>query len=421
MAESRTPRLERRRRTARPSRVLLVMQSSTIGGMERHCIELAGELRARGAAVAAAVPEDASLDEVADSLQRCGARVERINTDARSGRRAQALGILRLSRLARRFGPDVIHLHVGGVTGGLGAAVAGRFSARAVVVLTEHDVPDRMPGLWHRLNRRLLDLSVHAVIAVSRHNAQLREQRLGARADRLAVVLNGVSLPADEPSRQAANRQEVRAELGIAPDLTVIGTVVRLVDGKGLDSLLKAFAEVVRSVDARLLIAGGGPLESELRSLSRELGIVDKVLMVGHQPEPGRYVDVMDAFVLPVPVGSGSIALLEAMARGKAAVITFGDGEEPVVPGETGIWAPPNNPPALASALLRLSQDRELRSRLGQAAAAHVRIHYSIQRLVDDLSDVYAAARVGGIPPGLRFTDAVDRRPGSRRAYAPAP
>jgi glycosyltransferase involved in cell wall biosynthesis len=390
-----------------------------MGGMESQCVELAAELCRRGVTVLAAMPEEAALDPLAAALRRSGAGVERIDTDARGGRLAQLSGIARLARLARRFAPDVVHLHFGGATGGLAAVLVARLATSAVVIVTEHDVPGASPGLSQRINRRLLDRAVHVLVAVSRRNANLRIQRLGAPAGRLAVALNGVPLPAVSPSASALNSARVRSELGLSSDVTVIGSVVRLAPGKGLPTLLRAFAILLDRIDARLLLVGGGPLEAELREMASELGIQDRVVMAGHQPEPGVFVDAMDVFVLPVPVGSGSLALLEAMARGKPPVITFGDGEEAVVPEETGIWAPPEDPAALAAALLRLSSDRDLRERLGREAARHVHRHYSVERFVDDLVDVYVNARRGSIPAGLRATDPRDRQPGARRTLRP--
>jgi glycogen synthase len=397
------------------ARAMLVLQSSTLGGMESHCIELAAELGRRGVTVLAAMPEDAALDPLAAALRRSGATVERVNTDARTGRLAQVRGIVRLARLANRFAPDVIHLHVGGATGGLATVLIGRLVTRAVVVVTEHDVPSATPGAMQRINRRLLDRALHVLVAVSRHNAHLRQERLGAPLGKLAVVINGAPLPVVSAAASAANRERIRSELGLAPDMTVIGSVVRLAPGKGLPTLLKAFAIVIQQLDARLLLVGGGPLEPDVHNMASALGIQDYVVTAGHQPNPGLFVDAMDTFVLAVPVGSGSIALLEAMARGRPPVITFGNGEEAVVHEKTGLWAQPEDPAALATALLRLSTDADLRESLGRAAALHVSQHYSIERFVDDLVDVYLAARAGEIPPGLRVSDPNSRQPGARR------
>lgn len=398
-------------------RALLILQSSTMGGMESHCIELSAELGRRGVTVMAVLPEQASLDSVAAALRRSGAIVERIDTDGRGGRLAQVGGIARLAQVAQRFAPDVVHIHLGGATGGLAAVLVARLATHAAVVVTEHDVPSATPSAKQRINRRFLDRALHVLVAVSRHNAHLRMQRLGAPTGRMAVVINGAPLPQISPAACAANRARIRTQLGLAMDMTVIGSVVRLAPGKGLPTLLKAFAIVAKRHDARLLLVGGGPLEPDVHNMASALSIEDKVVTAGHQPDPGLFVDAMDVFALAVPVGSGSIALLEAMARGKPAVITFGNGEEAVVHEKTGIWAPPEDPDALAAALLGLSSDRDLRERLGQAAARHVSQHYSIGRLVDDLMDVYAAAREGRVPSGLRATDPTNRQPGARRPH----
>lgn len=394
---------------------MLILQSSAIGGMESHCVELASELHRRGSTVMAAVPSGSAFDPLAKALGRSGASVERVVADARGGRLAQLLGIARLIRSARRFAPDIVHIHVGGATGGLAAVVVARVATRAIVVMTEHDVPRANPGLSQRINRYFLDRALIVLVAVSRHNAKLRLSRLGAPAAKMAVVLNGAPVPALTPAISAANRAMTRDKLGLPPQLTVIGSVVRLSAGKGLPTLLQAFAIVLNRQDARLLLVGSGSMEADLREQATELGIQDKVIWAGHQPDPGIMVDAMDIFVLPVPLGSGSIALLEAMARGKAPVITFGSGEEAVVPEETGLWAPPDDPAALAAALQRLGSDPGLRERLGRAAARHVQQHYSSERCANDLIDVYLAARRGSIPAGLRATDPTDRHPGARR------
>jgi glycosyltransferase involved in cell wall biosynthesis len=110
----------------------------------------------------------------------------------------------------------------------------------------------------------------------------------------------------------------------------------------------------------------------------------------------------MDVFVLAVPAGSMSISLLEAMARGLPPIITFGGPEEAVIHAVTGLCPPPINPPALAEAIARLIDDVPLRRQLGAAAAEHVRRHFSVQRVADDLLEVYANAPRGILPRRLR-------------------
>jgi len=192
--------------------------------------------------------------------------------------------------------------------------------------------------------------------------------------------------------------------MNIDPGALVIGSVVRLAEGKGLPDLIRAFAIVCRDHQSILLLVGDGPLRSRLESLARDLGISAHVRFAGHQVEATQYLDAMDVFVLAVPAGSMSMALLEAMAHGLPSVITYCGPEEPVIDGRTGLCAPPSDPAGLARVLARVSREPELRARLGRAAEAHVMRHFSVERVADDLLELYAVCRSGKLPDRLRVT-----------------
>jgi glycosyltransferase involved in cell wall biosynthesis len=133
-----------------------------------------------------------------------------------------------------------------------------------------------------------------------------------------------------------------------------------------------------------------------------ELGIADRVIFAGHRDDPASFLDAMDLFVLPVPAGSMSIALLEAMARGLAPLITFCGPEEAVVAGESGYCAPPRDPDGLARSLTAALLDAAALRNMGERAACHVRRHFSVARVADDTLEVYTAER-GAIPMRLRL------------------
>jgi glycosyltransferase involved in cell wall biosynthesis len=336
--------------------------------------------------------------------------VLRCTTDARRGRARQLAGLSRFALAIARFRPDAVHVHTGGATGGLAPVAMARALTRATVGITEHDVPAARPSRKQAVARALLDRACHLVIAVSRRNAALRQARIPVRSKHFAVVLNGVPVPAACPRAPA-----VRAELGLGADDTVIGTLVRLAPGKGLETLLRAFA-LVRATSGRgrcrLLIVGDGPLRVDLERLAVELGVGRDVVFAGHQELPLPYLLAMDVFCLPVPAGSMSIALLEAMAAGLPPVITFGGPEEAVIDGRTGLVAPPSDPAALAAALGRLVDDAALREKLGHAARCHVEVNYSTARVADDLLDAFASARQGRLVERLRADGPPDREPG---------
>ncbi len=398
---------------ARPiQRVLFVLQSTAIGGMETHCVDLVAEYARRGIEIHVVLPRAASLDPLVDRFRSGGASVLRITTDARAGRTAQLSGLIAYGRLIRQLRPDVVHLQTGGATGGLAPIAIARVIGDAVVAITEHDVPAPSPGRVQRVARFVMDRCAHLIISVSRRNAKLRRERIAPPERKFVSILNGVPLPDVTPDMRARNREVARRELGINANAVVLGSLVRLAEGKGLDDLLRAFAIARRDVAFELLLVGDGPLRDELGDLADELGIGVHTHFAGHQDNPERFLDAMDAFVLPVPVGSMSIALLEAMARGLAPIITFCGPEEAVVPDETGLCAPPLDPDGLATALVRMVRDAPLRAKLATAAAAHVRDHYSVGRVASDTVAAYEAAEAGAMPARLLASAPADASPG---------
>jgi L-malate glycosyltransferase len=401
-------------RQAKIGRILFVMPSVQLGGMETHCVDLTAEFTRRGIAVAALIPRSPALDRLEARFHTAGASTRRLDLDARHGRLAQLRSWPVLLRAMRSWQPDVVHVHTGGPSGGISLIAAARCGTHARVILTEHEVPSSSLPRRQRAFRSWMDRWSHALVAVSRRNAALRMELLGAPLDRFAVVLNGVPVDQQPSATRDQNRQSVRLEYAIAQCAVVIGSVVRLVEGKGLHDLIRAFALVAHDKPVELLLVGDGPLRGQLEDLAVTLSIRDRVHLVGHQDEPGRFIDAMDMFVLAVPAGSMSIALLEAMSRGVTSAITFCGPEEAVIPEETGLAAPPNDPEGLAHVLIRGAADSALRRRLGASGAAHVRRHFSVQRAADDLLDIYRAARVGGVPTGLRFDAPPNPRPGDR-------
>lgn len=397
------------RQTTAVRHVVLGVLATAPGGMETHAIDLAGEYVRRGIRVQAVVPGDATVDSVAQRFAASGAEVHRLGTEARHGRFHQLRDLVRLAWLLRRARPQVVHLHSGRAIGGLAFLTVARLVSGAVVVLSEHDVPRGPFPLRDRIRRRLVDRAAHVVVAVSRRNARIRLEWGGGDSRRMASVLNGVPIPRETPDEAAAQRARVRAELGLGDEL-VVGSLVRLVEGKGLETLLEAFAIVARRVPgAKLLLAGDGPLRPHLEARANDLGIGGDVVFAGHREDAGAVLHALDVFALAVPAGSMSIALLEAMVRGIPSVITFGGPEEAVVDGVTGLCPPPNDPPALAEALVRLLEEPRLRMQLGLAGRDYVHARFSSTRVADDMLAVYAGARNRSLPSRLSPTAASER------------
>lgn len=170
--------------------------------------------------------------------------------------------------------------------------------------------------------------------------------------------------------------------------------VGRLVRHKGIEYLLQA----IRQVDARLLVIGGGEYASRLKGLAVSLGLGEKVVFTGHVPEAEKpeYFAACDLLVLPSVsrLEAFGIAALEAMASGRPVVVSDVPGvREVITDGVEGLLAEPMNPDDIASKVRRLLDDRQERKRMGLAGRRKVEKSFTVQKVVDDLEELYQQAQ----------------------------
>lgn len=162
---------------------------------------------------------------------------------------------------------------------------------------------------------------------------------------------------------------------------------------KGVDVLIAALALARdRGARFRACLLGRGPLLEEHRRRVSELGLADSVIVPGHVPETEPYLGAADIFVLPSRAEqSGSLALLEALRAGVPAIAAAVDGiPEDVVDGESALLVPPEDPSALAAALVRLSQDADLREQLVAGGRQTFAERFTAERFTAALADAYA-------------------------------
>ncbi|MDZ4277542.1 MAG: glycosyltransferase family 4 protein, partial [Dehalococcoidia bacterium] len=160
----------------------------------------------------------------------------------------------------------------------------------------------------------------------------------------------------------------------------VIGSVARLSPEKGLDVLLRAAAELIREgLPLRVVLAGDGPLRSQLERQAEQLDIVGKVSFrgeVAHDEVPSVLRE-LDVFVLPSRAEGFGVAALEAQAMELPVVASNVHGIPDVVAhGRSGVLVPPGDARALAEAIGRLGRDAGLRAAMGRAGRIFVAERY---------------------------------------------
>uniref|UniRef100_UPI0021C23A84 glycosyltransferase n=1 Tax=Frankia tisae TaxID=2950104 RepID=UPI0021C23A84 len=295
----------------RPAQVVHVITALTTGGAERqvqHLVE-------RGSAEAAVVCLYGG-GLVADELVAAGHRVHVLGM---TGWRRFAAPV-RLARLLRRLRPDVVHTHL--LAAQLWGLPAARLAGVPVIVSTEHSLmPTSMEG---RPITRRLRLLYYLLVQLAQHSIAVsaatgrRMVSWGINPARVNVILNGIDI--DAMAFSAGDRAAVRAELGVARGVRLVGAVGRLAPVKRFDVLIDALAPRLATGGTRLALVGVGPEEGALRRRCAEHGISDAVHFLGARSDVARVLSALDVFVSPSRDETFGLAILEALANGLPTV-----------------------------------------------------------------------------------------------------
>lgn len=198
---------------------------------------------------------------------------------------------------------------------------------------------------------------------------------------RIQVLHNGVNLGKYNPG---ANNYSLHRELKIREDTRIILAVAHARPEKGLEYLVKAVPDIINKYpDTQFVFSGGGPLESELINLARELSILKYVHFLGVRDDVPNLLNCSYLSVLPAlaePLGN---VVLEAMAMKKAVVATMVDGNpEMVEHGVTGLLVPPGDSSSLSASIISLLDDPEKAAEMGRAGRERVENYFDLDKRV---------------------------------------
>jgi glycosyltransferase involved in cell wall biosynthesis len=275
-----------------------------------------------------------------------------------------------IHRLLRRLRPDVL---VTSNWGSIEWAIASLMMQRLTHLHTEDGFgPDEATAQKQRrvLTRRIalrwsnVALPSNVLLRTARDTWRLPELRL-------RYIPNGLNLRRFRPDGPA----KAPNVPGAGP---MIGTVAALRAEKNIGRLLRACALLrAEGTALRLLVVGDGPERAELETLSRELGITDRVLFAGHVPDPAATYRTLDVFALSSDTEQMPFSVMEAMATGLPVASTdVGDVKTMLAAENVPYVAVAQEPAALAAALRPLLSDAVLRARLGVANRAKAERDY---------------------------------------------
>jgi glycosyltransferase involved in cell wall biosynthesis len=306
--------------------------------------------------------------------------------------------ILAIRNLLSSGRVDLIHAHNG--TTALLAAIASRLNGSDPCVFTQHFLEpahrsrkgpvatlQRAGHLWVNRNTRYF-------IAVSEAARKQMLARGDASEERVTVVPNGIVAPNPDTLTPS---EHVRAELGVAADVPLVVCVARLEPEKDLGVLVDAMIVVARDIPAaRCVIAGEGSQRAALQAMLEHTGAGDCVRLLGYRDDALALIRAADLFVLPSPVESSGLVLIEAMALGKPVVATrCGGPMEIVEDGVSGLLVPPSSPEALAEAITRLLRDSDTRTQMGRCGQERYAELFTAEQMARATRGVYVQAARG--------------------------
>ncbi|KAA0236396.1 MAG: D-inositol-3-phosphate glycosyltransferase [Acidimicrobiales bacterium] len=294
------------------------------------------------------------------------------------------LGVWRARRDLAALAPvDLVHAH------GLKAGwIASSLRSRPPLVVTIHNLvldeaAGRGAGVLRRLEERL-PRRADRLIAVSQ---QIAERFAGLPgADRIVVIP-----PASRPPEPRRSPAEVKAALGVDADRPLIVVVARLHAQKDHETFLRALSIVgAKHPEAVAAIIGEGPLEDELKTRARELGVAERTIFAGPSPYAVDELNAADVVALSSRWEGSPLVVAEALQLAKPVVSTaVGAIPEVVTDGVTGRLCPVDDPDCMARCIIEVLDDPQGARSLGRAGREKARSRFGTERLVREVEAVY--------------------------------
>ena len=376
-----TPVRRRKGRGRDRIRVVQVMATGTNGGAQEHVFNLVTRMDPARYDVSVV---SLSPGSAIRKLERHGINVTVIDEPDD----AIATGILAAHLTDVRA--DVVHNHMyrAEIVGTKAAIALGEAGHRRPwVISTVHS--SRIRPHEDQDEVRRLTPSMNHLIVVS-HAIDRKVVDEGRTEVPRSLIYNGVDLDRYDHQEPCCT---LREEYGMEPNSPIVGVVGRLELEKGHPTLLEAWPLVLRECpEAYMLIVGEGSRLDALHEIAGAMKILHRVVFTGRRDDIPAVTAAFDVAVLPSYREAQGLTILEAMAMSRPVVASnVGGIPEMILDGVTGLLVPPQDPPALSAAIVRLLRDHQLADTLGRAGHDLVHDRFCVQLMVKAVQELYDA------------------------------
>lgn len=347
-------------------RILFIITGLGVGGAEKVVTSLADELSNQGHKLVIAYLKGEAL------VTPNNKNIQLVNLNLDTPKNLISSSI-KLRKLIIDFKPDVVHSHL--VHANILSRLIRIITPIPKLISSAHNINEGSYSriMAYRMTDKLADISTN----VSQEAVNAFVDQRAVMQGRMINLHNSVST--EEFTFSNPTRTRLRDELKVDSNTQLLLAVGRLNEEKDYPNLLTAFSYLLEStIDICLAIVGDGPLKSELRHLSKLLGIDNKVLFLGIRRDIPALMSASDIFVLSSAREGFGLVVAEAMSCKRVVVATDCGGVREVV-GNNGFLVPPKNSLALAESIktaLNLTYNEKIK--LGDEARKRIIDNYSL-------------------------------------------
>lgn len=281
------------------------------------------------------------------------------------------ISLIRLYKFIKAGKFNIVHTHCS--KAGVLGRIAARLAGVSVIIHQPHGhvfkgMFKKVPTVFFIIIEKVLSLITDRIVVLTEQGRLDHVRFRISRNKKFEVIPHGIDF--DRFYNVKIDIKDKKNRLGLLDCPLVLGTVAHLVERKGYPFLFAAIKEVKKLFPAlKLIIVGEGHLKTNLENMACEYGISDNCEFLGPRDDVCEIYPILDIFVLcSVNEGMGRV-LIEAMSCGKPIVATDVMGITSVVRNNiTGLLVKSRDYKAIAEAIIKLAQNKELASQIGVAA-----------------------------------------------------
>lgn len=239
------------------------------------------------------------------------------------------------------------------------------------------------------LTKFLYDILPHMIITTGEAIKEQMIRENGFNPNKIVSIPTGVDINVFDPEKQRGN---LREELNLPPSTPLVGAVSVIRIWKGIDYMVKAAPLILKQMpDVRFVIVGEGPHRKTLEKTIDEVGVNDKVYLLGHREDIVNILKSIDILVHPSYANEGvPQAVLQAMAMKKPVIASnIAPLREVVIDYKTGLLVNIKDPESIAHFVIKLLREKEMADYMGENGRKMVEDSYSFSGMLDKLIALY--------------------------------